>query len=83
MANNRKQTVDDEFVTSTFERVSTLKKLDQIKVSGGKEGKQELGKLPAASVALLIVLPVVWVILGAFYLKERLAEKKKQKEQNK
>ena len=83
LANNRKQTVDDEFVTSTFERVSTLKKLDQIKVSGGKEGKQELGKLPAASVALLIVLPVVWVILGAFYLKERLAEKKKQKEQNK
>lgn len=79
LANNRKTVVDDDFVTATFERVTSLKKLDQIKTVSGNDGKQELGKLPGGSVALLTVLPVVWIALAVYFLKEKIQEKKKNK----
>ena len=69
----RKQTVDDAYLDSLFQEVTSLYRLDQ---TGGIDGKAPLGPLPAASKALLAALAVCWIWMGVYALK---AEKRKRK----
>ncbi len=66
----RKKTVDDAFVDSLYEKITSLYRLDQL---GGGEGaaagKKELGPLPSTSVFLLSALAAVWVLIGIYYLR--------------
>ena len=70
----RKATVDDAFLEKLFDDVTSLYRLDQTSMKNagaGEGGKEDLGPLPAASKALLITLGVTWVLIGAYYLRER------------
>ena len=83
----RKEEMSDAYLEKQFEAVSSLYRLDQIKViTDGEEGEtaeaQEPEKtgwdaLPGASQALLITLPCIWLVIGAFSLYR--AKKSKRK----
>ena len=83
----RKEEMSDAYLEKQFEAVSSLYRLDQIKViTDGKEGEtaeaQEPEKtgwdaLPGASRALLITLPCIWVVIGVISLLQ--AKKTKRK----
>lgn len=62
-AERRKQTVDDTAISKYFSDTRTLYRLDQL--GGTGHGKEDLGPLPGASIALICVLVFVWLgILG-------------------
>ena len=83
----RKEEMSDAYLEKQFEAVSSLYRLDQIKViTDGEEGEtaeaQEPEKtgwdaLPGASRALLITLPCIWLVIGGFSLYR--AKKSKRK----
>ncbi|MBO5666231.1 MAG: extracellular solute-binding protein [Firmicutes bacterium] len=59
----RKQTVDEEYMSKLFADMTSLYRLDQIRVGSGN--KQDLHTLPQASVMMLAALAVIWIgILG-------------------
>ena len=69
----RKQEMNDAFIDKLFSEVSSLYRLDQIgkaaKGSGEEEsGVKEAKELPTESVALLIIVPCVWLLIGAYKL---------------
>ncbi len=70
----RKKTVDDAFIDQLYEDVKALYHLDQSTGAGSLGGKADLGKLPAASVALLVVLALSWILIGAFALRDKLKQ---------
>ena len=73
----RKQTVDDAYMEKLYEDMNALYRLDQIGGRGALSvDKSELGSLPAASVALLAVLGVTWILVGIYVIFERLKKKK-------
>ena len=72
----RNQTIDDAFMNKLFTDVTALYRLDQKGDAAG--GKADLGPLPASSVALLTVLGVTWVGIGAYVLTEAVKAKKKK-----
>jgi multiple sugar transport system substrate-binding protein len=76
----RKQTVDDEFYVKEKERIISLYKLNEITVSG--EVRKELGELPNASKALIIVLIVVWAGIAAYFIRDKIREKRAQKQKH-
>jgi multiple sugar transport system substrate-binding protein len=57
--------VDDEYLTELFSKITALYRLDQIETGSGG-GKAELGPLPAASVILLSALAAVWLGIGTY-----------------
>lgn len=61
----RKKSVSDELIDKEFDDVTSLYRLDQIQtdMSGG-----DLGKLPTASRALIIVLIITWILIGIYYV---------------
>ena len=60
-----------------YEDMNALYRLDQIGGRGALSvDKSELGSLPAASVALLAVLGVTWILVGIYVIFERLKKKK-------
>ena len=61
----RKKTVDDAFLVSLFEETTSLKRLDQISVTGG--AKAPLGPMPLGSTLLLGGLALIWGLLGLWY----------------
>ena len=64
---NRKQTVDDAYMTKLFSDITSLYRLDS--VSAASAGEQaDLGPLPSTSVALLTALVVAWVLIGLYAL---------------
>ncbi len=76
----RKETVDEAYMEKLFADVTSLYRLD----SGGANksataNDRDLGPLPKASVALLVVLGVVWVLIAAYWLRGVLIEKKQKK----
>ena len=73
----RKKTVDDAYIDQLYEDVKALYHLDQGS-TGNIGGKAELGKLPAASVALIVVLVTAWVLIGLYALKEKLKTTKNE-----
>ncbi len=82
----RKQEMNDAFIDKLYAEVSSLYRLDQIgKAASNAEGtneteqeKEEKKPLPDESVALLIIIPCVWLLIGAY----KLWEKKKNRAKN-
>ena len=74
----RKKTVDDAFIDGLYEDVKSLYHLDQGGASGVSGGKADLGKLPVASVCLLLGLVITWLLIGVYALRERLKSKERQ-----
>jgi len=61
----RKQTVDDTYIDGLYEETSSLYHLDSLSNNAGN--KADLGPLPTASKALIIVLICVWIGIGLCY----------------
>lgn len=74
----RKQTVDDAYLEKLYRDVSSLQHLDQPGGPGGAISfdKDSLGKLPAASVALLSALAGAWVLILLYVFVSALRKKK-------
>ena len=69
----RKKTVDDTFIDDLYEEVKSLYHLDQGSLGGAVGNqKKDLGPLPVESIIFLTLIVVAWVMIGAFYLKEKL-----------
>lgn len=64
----RKQTVDDDYITNLYSEMNALYRLDQVSAA---RGRQDLGPLPPASVALLATLGTVWVGILLYILLEK------------
>ena len=62
-----------------FADVTALYRLDQIQKS---DAQQDLGPLPQQSVILLVTLAVIWVIMGAYVVKEAINKKNARKKQD-
>ena len=60
---NRKQQINDEFIDSLFEKVTSLYKLDETRWVGDKI---HIGALPTESAALIISLGAIWLGIGTF-----------------
>jgi hypothetical protein len=43
----------------------------------GGGSKEDLGPLPTASKALLITLGVTWILIGVYYLRDRMRKSQK------
>ena len=71
--------VDEAQFEQMTDDVVSLYRLDQIEGGQGSGGREELGKMPATSKALLITLPVIWVILGVCALTGLIHRKKAEK----
>lgn len=57
----RKETIDDAYMEKLFSDVNSLYRLDQH--SKAAPGKTELGKLPAASMLLLLMFALTWLLI--------------------
>ena len=68
----RKQNINEAYMTSLYEEVSALYRLDQI---SGAEGKISFGPLPGASRALLVGLAICWGGMGLYVLSDRIKKK--------
>ena len=73
----RKETVDEEYMQNLYKEVSALYRLDQTGIISG--GEKPLGKLPAASVALICILAAAWVCIAGFYIGNIIKKRKEEK----
>lgn len=62
----RSETVDDAYIDSLFDEVSSLYHLDQ--AEGLSSGKADLGPLPQTAIILLSALAAVWVLIILYVL---------------
>ncbi|MCR4789200.1 MAG: extracellular solute-binding protein [Lachnospiraceae bacterium] len=76
-AERRGTKVDDAFLEKMYQDVKSLYKLDS-NLSGAMK-KESMGPLPKASVILLTVLAVSWVMIGSVRLMQILKKKKEEK----
>ena len=70
----RKQEMGDAFITKLYTEVESLYRLDQIGKAAATpedEGETVNKPLPTESVALLAIIPCVWIVIGVFKLLER------------
>lgn len=76
----RGQIVDEEYIQNLYDDVTALYRLDQINSRGTEltSTKMELGKLPAASVILLVTLAVTWILILVYVVSQKLKEKRKK-----
>ena len=76
----RKATVDDAFLEALFSDVTSLYRLDQTGMlqNSGEDGKKDLGPLPTASKALIATLCVTWLLIGAYFVREKMKAAGKQ-----
>lgn len=70
----RNQTVDDAYIDKAFSDTVSLYHLNS--GLGNATVKQELGALPSASVALIVILIAAWVLIGAYALIGHLKNRK-------
>ncbi len=70
----RNETVDEDYMEELFDSVASLYRLDQSPQSSA--GREDLGPLPTAAVALLSALGAIWVIIISYLLITRLKKKK-------
>lgn len=75
----RKGTVDDAYIDDLYSDINSLYRLDQITGQSKLlvDEATDLGPLPAAAVALIVTLVVVWILIGAYFAYTKLKEKKK------
>ncbi len=66
----RKEEMSDAYISKLYTEVTRLYQLDQIEVKDAvrEEKKVTFGELPAVSKTLLIVVPAIWIVIGAFSL---------------
>ncbi len=69
----RKETVDSAYIDLLYEEMNSLYHLDQTSLA---TGELDLGKLPAGSIALLVVLGVCWLAMGSIWIKNLIKNKK-------
>ncbi len=67
----RKETVDDAYIDALYDKMNSLYRLDQT----GQAGQKDFGKMPTASVILLVFLAVAWVALALLWIRDRKKEK--------
>ena len=72
----RKKTVNDQYLENLFDETTSLKRLDQISVTGGS--KAPLGPMPTAAKVLLLSLGAVWLGLGIWYFGDLWKRKRKK-----
>jgi hypothetical protein len=75
----RKETVDAAYMDKLFKDTAALYHLNQKSMAGNNGQKQELSRLPGASIALIVTLITVWILLGAYYLYGFISSRKKKK----
>ena len=75
----RHETVDDAYMDTLFDDVTSLYRLDQSMASGGSgtSGKAEHRRLPDISIGFLSILAAAWVLIGAYYLSQWLKKRPK------
>jgi len=69
----RKQIIDDNYISTLFNDMVSLYRLDGI--SGSKANK-DLGPLPSTSIILLICIGTAWFIMGIYILLEYIKRRK-------
>lgn len=74
----RKQDINEEYMESLFEEMTSLYHLDQS--SSLEAGKEDLGPLPVQAVVLLAVLGAVWGMIFLNFLYELYRKRKQVKE---
>ena len=74
----RKQTVDDAYIDKLYEDISSLYRLNQSSGRSGMTSGGDLGPLPTGSRVLLIALVVIWLLLGAHAVSEKVKARKKR-----
>jgi len=74
----RNESVDEVYLETLYDDMTSLYRLDQIKNGGEGNGKEELGPLPQTSVILISVLVSVWGIL-IFYVGIQVIKRKRSK----
>ncbi len=74
----RKETIDDAYMTKLYDDITALYRLDQLGLSTASGGgaEEDLGPLPATAKWLIGILIVVWILLGAAFLRGKILEKK-------
>ena len=75
-AMRRKKPVNSETIDELFAEMTSLYRLDQVGIS---TGHVTLGKMPAASVALLSALAICWMGIGFFFVRNYRKKKKSVK----
>ena len=76
----RHETIDGAYIEKLYGDINALYRLDQH--SSSSAGKQELGPLPTTSVVLLSSLGAVWVLIIAYFVREKLKEKREKTRKN-
>jgi multiple sugar transport system substrate-binding protein len=76
---NRKETVDEAYMTKLYEDVTSLYRLDQIQGSSIAAGKTELGALPSTAVLLLGALGGTWILIIIYAFFTAIKKKKSKK----
>lgn len=71
----RKETVDDAYMQKLYSDVESLYRLGQ--GNDASFGKKELGEMPQASVILLSVLAITWILILLYVGREYLKNRKK------
>ena len=69
--------VNDEYFVKLYDEVSALYRLDQVIGMEGEE--KELGPMPATSIGLLSAIGGAWIVIGVFYVRGRIKDKKQNK----
>ncbi len=71
-AARRNKTVDDAFIDNLYSEVKALYHLDEKSSAAGAGAVRDLGPLPAASVALIVILIIAWIIIGIVALRDKM-----------
>lgn len=75
----RKQTVDDAYIEKLYDDTISLYRLDQIATSDDSDSiKKDLGPLPTASVILLATLSIVWILMIAYIIRQKMLQNVKK-----
>ena len=74
-ARRKQDMTSEEAIEAEFKNITSLYRLDQRSAQGNTEGKAALGKLPAASVALIVTLIIVWIFILIYVIFSRIRAK--------
>ena len=75
----RNQTIDDSYMQSLYERMSTLYHLDEISASETGPTKIDFYGIPVESTALILSICGVWLTLGIYFVISFMKKNKKAK----
>lgn len=78
----RKQTVDEEYMTSLYGDMISLYRLPVGDAQNPGAGKAQLGALPGTAVALLTAIVVAWILIIGYVIMNAVKQKMKNKEKD-